>query len=517
MHTKLRMVLWIVAVLVVPTLVFGEDGIPGMVVFETKGSQTQIASVSSNGSVWRKAKRVGQYAKKRSGKTVADVSSEGTTYVIELENAADTTDVLQQLKADPTIRYAEPVYPVTVSGIPNDPYFHNQTYLQQPSLEPLLLATGSASIVVAVVDTGVDTSHVDLQGEIQDGGYNFYGSIWGLQNDDYMDYHGHGTHLSGIIAADQNNGIGISGINNTVKILPVRFLDSGGRGNQLDAAAAIRYAVDHNARIINCSWGFTAFNQALKDAFDYAAQNGVIVFAAAGNSNTAITEYPAGFDSVISVASVDTSLSRSYFSSYGAKVLFSAFGNSIFSLAPHNQYAYMSGTSQSTAVMSGIAAKALSIKPSLTKAQLIDSFIQSASNTTRNDSTGYGVVQGTSLLSSLTGSTPETIEQHYSVSTALSEPSIENVLNFPNPVPASGTTFGFSANSTGTLELLIFDTRGTQVKRLNGVVLATYNTYAWDGKSESGEVLPNGTYFYVVKADLGTKTLKAKGKLAILR
>lgn len=207
------------------------------------------------------------------------------------------------------------------------------------------LGTGSSSITVAVVDTGVMRNHPDLvdnmwlnAGEIpgngrdDDGngyaddryGYDFYnydGSVYDVEDGDQ-----HGTHVAGIIGASANNGLGVSGVNWDVTIMPVKFLGPWG-GGDFEGAEAIVYAVDNGADVINCSWGGGGDSEVLGDALDYAAEHGVLVVCAAGNwgeDQDAAGEsrnFPSSYDStaVVAVAATDHNDELADFSNFGAQ------------------------------------------------------------------------------------------------------------------------------------------------------------------------------------------------------
>ncbi|MDR4483514.1 MAG: S8 family serine peptidase [Nitrospirales bacterium] len=188
-------------------------------------------------------------------------------------------------------------------------------------------------------------------------------SGWNIlsDSDDPMDTHGHGTHVTGIIAGRGDNGIGIAGVNWRTQILPVRFHDGGG-GSISDAIQAIEYAVLLSPDVINASWGTVIDNPALKEAVQWAGDNGVVFVAAAGNGSNNIGDpafayYPAAYNdltNLISVASVDPSGSLSSFSNYGFNTVdLAAPGASILSTGLGGSYVLWSGTSMGVAYVSG--------------------------------------------------------------------------------------------------------------------------------------------------------------------
>ncbi|MDS0528039.1 S8 family serine peptidase [Clostridium sp. SHJSY1] len=314
------------------------------------------------------------------------------------------------------IEYIEPNYILTASDIesswvPKDTYYNNlwgmkntgQAIQYQNGIPGIDIGAekawditkGSSNVVVAVIDTGVDYTHPDLSNNIwkntkeipnnyiddDQNGYIDDVNGWDFYNSDNspMDDNGHGTHVSGTIAAS-GNGAGVIGVAPNVKIMPLKFLNSVGKGYLADVLNAINYANKMGAKISNNSWGGTVYSQALYDA---VSNYGGLFIAAAGNlgtDNDSAGTYPASFNlpNIISVASVDNRGSLSSFSNYGASsVDVAAPGEDIYSTEPYNTYGYESGTSMATPHVSGIAALLLSVNPSNTTANIKDSITKS--------------------------------------------------------------------------------------------------------------------------------------------
>ncbi len=250
--------------------------------------------------------------------------------------------------------------------------------------------TGSSTIVVAVVDTGVEYTHPDLKANIwtntkeisgnkkDDDGNGYIDDVRGWnfvsKSNEPLDDNGHGTHCAGTIAAVGNNKIGITGVCWTVKIMPLKFLDSSGIGYTSDAISAILYANKMKARVISNSWAGIGYSQALKDAIDASS---AVVVCAAGNDgvNTDSSPvYPADYTSknIISVAATDYHDKLASFSNYGStSVDIAAPGVKIRSTYKGSTYAYLSGTSMATPHVSGVAALTLATSPTLTNTQVI--------------------------------------------------------------------------------------------------------------------------------------------------
>lgn len=215
--------------------------------------------------------------------------------------------------------------------------------------------TRGEGVKIAVLDTGCDLDHPDLNDNLLPG-KNFI-NIKQQPWDDNQ----HGTHVSGIIAAE-NNDIGMVGVAPGSKIIPVKVLDSRGNGNLLAVANGIRWAVDSaKADIICMSLGSPRPVQQVRKAIQYAASKGIPCFIAAGNAGlTREIFYPAAYPETIAIGSINENFDRSSFSNTGEGLDFMAPGGKIFSTVPDNWYAILSGTSMATPFAVGVAALVLS-------------------------------------------------------------------------------------------------------------------------------------------------------------
>ena len=222
---------------------------------------------------------------------------------------------------------------------------------------------GSARITVAVVDTGVDPNQADLRGAVV-AGANFV-DRGAPPNDDY----GHGTAVAGIIAARSNNRQGMAGICWLCSIMPVKVLDASGSGDDTQVAAGIVWAADHGAQVVNLSLGAPGGTPELTAALAYAANKGVVVVGAAGNSGTTLPFYPAADGNVLSVAGT-TPLDALYpWSNFGSWVDVAAPGCNIAPIS--GAYGGFCGTSSATPVVAGLAALALSAQPAATSEEVV--------------------------------------------------------------------------------------------------------------------------------------------------
>lgn len=228
------------------------------------------------------------------------------------------------------------------------------------------LSKGSNEVAVAVVDTGVQASHPDLQGRLLKG-YNAIAS--GSAPDDDV---GHGTHVAGIIGAVINNEEGVAGISWYNKILPVKALDNSGAGTTYSVAEGIIWAADNGAKVINLSLGNYADSQFLHDAIKYAFDRDVVIVSASGNDNTERPGYPAAYDEVLAVAATNANGERASFSNYGDYIDVAAPGESIASTYPDNQYAALSGTSMASPHVAALAGLVRSLNPALTNTEVME-------------------------------------------------------------------------------------------------------------------------------------------------
>ena len=235
------------------------------------------------------------------------------------------------------------------------------------------ITTGSDSVVVAVVDSGVDPTHPDLAGRLVPGT-----DIVNHDNDT-ADERGHGTRMAGIIAAATNNHLGIAGVAWAGKIMPVKVAGPTGAAMDRDVAAGIIWAADHGAKVISLSLGAPGEDAVLQRAVDYATARDVLLVAAAGNSGSSVPEYPAAARGVLAVGSTDATGRRAAFSNYGPWVDVNGPGIGIIATTVNpTGYTKISGTSATTALVAGVAALVRAAHPDESQAQVADRLRRSA-------------------------------------------------------------------------------------------------------------------------------------------
>jgi thermitase len=312
---------------------------------------------------------VDQIHKKLGGKvkkTIPQISVQ----VVNIGNK-NVGEIVSAYARDGRVEYVEPNY--IASALTSDKFFDRQWGLHNIGQEEGIsdadidapeawqIEPGNSTMLIAILDSGIDQDHPDLMGKIT-ANNDFTGS--GTVND----FYGHGTHVAGIAAANTDNGIGVAGIGYQSRLLNGKVLNDQGLGAYSWIAEGIFWAVDQGAKVINLSLGGSRKSVTLEDAVNHAWENNVVVVAAAGNSGNTRKLYPAYYQNCIAVAATDNNDIKASFSSYGSWVDVAAPGENIFSTFPNHpfyietayersqEYDFANGTSMSSPFVAGIAA-----------------------------------------------------------------------------------------------------------------------------------------------------------------
>ena len=356
------------------------------IIVKYRNPNTSYKTSSKHGTITEKFKRTG-------------------LSVLKLSKNKTVNQILAELRNDPSVIYAEPDYIIKIDSTPDDAYYGDLWGLTKISATTAWQYTmGLKSVVVAVIDTGVDYDHNDLAANIwinsdeipgngiddDHNGYidDIHGYDFRNNDKDPFDDHGHGTHCAGTIGGVGFNGIGVIGVSPLVTIMPVKFLAADGTGSTSGAIRSIEYAVANGAKILSCSWGGGEYSAALLEAINMADSFGVTVVAAAGNNkvNTDVTpQFPSCYNlsNIISVGASTEGELPSGFSNFGLlSVDIFAPGQYILSTYPGQQYRRFSGTSMAAPHVSGTLALYLSSDVGITPAALRQSLINTSDKIT---------------------------------------------------------------------------------------------------------------------------------------
>lgn len=307
-------------------------------------------------------------------------------------------DFIRTAYAHPDVLWAEPLFTASVLFTPNDPYWIDQwgPYVMYMDLA-WDASQGSKSVVVGIVDQGVDYKHPDLAANFgSQKGYDFVDDDSDPFPDDPIE-ETHGTHVSGTVAGVLNNGVGVSGMAN-ITLLSARVLDESGSGTYADVIDGIRWCAQQGVKVVSMSLGGPSGSTTLEEAVNYAYDTmGVLLVAASGNDGMGEVSYPATYAACVAVGALDTTGGRAYFSNYGYALDLIAPGVGVVSTIPNSSYAYYDGTSMATPHVSGLAALVFSVNSSLTNKEartILEGTCVDMGDAGWDMFTGYGLVDG---------------------------------------------------------------------------------------------------------------------------
>jgi subtilisin family serine protease len=290
-------------------------------------------------------------------------------YVVTLPPTASEQAVANALSHNPNIKFAEVDRLIAPNFVPNDPYYSSEWHLQTIGAPTAWNTSIGTGITVAILDSGVDSTHPDLQGQLVPG-WNFYDN-----NSNTSDVYGHGTLVAGVVGAIGSNGIGVAGVAWGARIMPVRVTDTSGIGSLSMFSNGLTYAADHGARVANLSFPVQS-SSSTQTAAQYFVNKGGLVFNSAGNY-AALDTTPAS-NALVSVSATGSTDTLASWSSYGPYVDVSAPGVGIWTTAKGGGYSSVSGTSFSSPLSAGVAALMMSINPSLAPSQIVSLLESSA-------------------------------------------------------------------------------------------------------------------------------------------
>ncbi|HKR12490.1 MAG TPA: S8 family serine peptidase [Pyrinomonadaceae bacterium] len=349
---------------------------------------------------------------------------------LELPSGRDARAAAFELSLNPQVEFAEPNFVISKDEVnPNDPRFNEQWALRNVgqnggqygsdinAVKAWEANTGEPGTIIAVIDSGIDFNHPDLINNRWTNPHptssgDLHGWDYVTDNGEIVDEQGHGTAVAGIIAAEGNNSLGVSGVMWRANLMSLRVLDNTGNGSIADAVEAIDYAVTHGAHVINLSWGTTGNSVALKDAIQRALRRHVVVVCSAGNRSedlNATPYYPAAYPlkDLISVAGVDNLDQLASWSNWGRQtVTVAAPGTNILTTQRGGSYWTVSGTSAAAPVVAGIAGLLKSKRP-LASTRVIAKAIEDSARQTASLSgkvSSGGVVNAAGALAKLRGS-----------------------------------------------------------------------------------------------------------------
>lgn len=312
-----------------------QEFVPGEVLVKFANSSSSAGAVAANALIGASVKR--------------EIGGIGVS-LIRIPPSITTQQAISYYSGLPGVAFAEPNGIMRATFVPDDPLYATDQWGPQKINCPEAwdINTGDPSVIIAIIDTGVNYNHADLAGKTV-AGYDFVND-----DNDPMDDQGHGTHCAGIAAARTNNATGMAGVGYDCSIMPVKVLNAAGSGSWADIASGIDFAVANGAHVISLSLGGSVASATLETAVNNAWAANRLVVAAAGNLGNSSKFYPAHWHNSLAVASTTSTDARSSFSNYGSWVDVAAPGSSIISTR-FDGYEYLDGTSMACPHVAGLA------------------------------------------------------------------------------------------------------------------------------------------------------------------
>ncbi len=373
------------------------------------------------------------------GGTVQRKLTDDGWFSVIVQPGANLQTAMSAYRLRNDVQLVTPDFKLTLETIANDTNIGSQWGLSNTGVSGGLVGADigaaqawqygtSSTVIVGVLDTGVDYNHPDLAANIWQNGNEILGNGidddrngyiddrrgWDFANNDSdpMDDNGHGTHVAGTIGAVGNNSVGVSGVAWSVRLMPLKFMDADGSGSLSDAIEGINYARNMGAKIINASWGGGGFSNALQQAITQFQNAGGIFVAAAGNeasNNVTTPAFPANYSGVISVGASTRTDTLASFSNFGTNVDVVAPGASIFSTLPNNRYGSLSGTSMAAPHVAGALALLWGQNSSASATTITNALLNNTDNVLRGTTSQFGRIHVGKAAAALRGTpTPPT-------------------------------------------------------------------------------------------------------------
>ncbi len=412
--------------------------------------------------------------------------------------AADIPEAaIEKMKRNSKIAYIEPDY--EVRALEDElPWGINRI-----DAEIVHSTNKGTGVKIAIIDTGIDYTHPELDNYYQ-GGYDFVNG-----DNDPMDDHWHGTHCAGIVAAE-NNGIGVIGVAPEVELYGLKVMDSSGSGSTSDVTAAIDWAIENNIQIISMSLGTDYNSVTLGTACDRAYNEGILLVAAAGNEGTSSVDYPAKYDSVIAVAATSSSDTKASFSNTGPEIELAAPGVSVKSTYLGGGYISASGTSMACPHVAGTAALVWTSNPGWDNTQVRSRLQETAEDlgyTGWDSIYGFGLVDAEAAASipipddSTPPEDPIPDLTEPVISTITSTVATDSVTITWDTDEAGDSTFRYSINPDLSGAAQIYDPSFTTTHTVELTGLAPETTYYYEVRSTDASGNPaidnnNGAYYH---------------------